>query len=497
MPLNNIEDDLSSVHELKEGEFHVTDPQLLTGMVFKTSIREGSVNLVTANTPITAGLLEKLQAKGVENIEAKYYVPEEIESAADNLNKVFQRTEDFLVEHNIQTTDDAISILRESGRMDTVGFNQEALGLIEQIVQNLPQLAAEGIRDLDKHDQNTTLHSVETALISLKIGEMLGWSHDKLIQLGTAAVLHDVGKVGIGRELLAYTGKYNEDHWKEMQTHTLIGYLMLSDGEQNKDLSAYCAGVHHEYYKGRSARAYGLLTSHAGEIERDLKSEFNKDDKLMAEVITIADVHSALCEDTSYKNRKLPVEIATIMNLEAKHGKFNTKIYRTWYQLFRRRNPWILQKGHCFPLTSTQRMKLARQLKKRMVVPMVEERLSFEELNRLGILPRLFGDGVRATDIKRRNGVTLFELKKRRISGIPLDFNQFDIQIEKPVSYNVVVIDPLSETRAMCMLIKEGDTIKDLQYSMKRDLLDPIQKYLLSRRDLEMDFHKEVMSPFD
>ncbi|MBF0371607.1 MAG: HD domain-containing protein [Magnetococcales bacterium] len=495
----NIEDDLSSIHQLEEGEYLVTDPKLLANMALSRSIKSGSVNLVTSGTRITPDLIQRLQEKGIETIQAEPRVENLVADASNQLGEVFVRTREQFISEGIRTTRDAIKALKEVGRIQDAGIQEGMFGFVKDIVHNLSDFAAEGIRSLKNHDQNTTLHSVEVSLMSMQLAQELGWSRERMIQAGLGGMVHDVGKAGISQDLLSCPDVYTDEQWEEMQTHALIGYLILSNSEKIVDISAFCAGTHHERFNKRGrARGYGILSNFADQVERVMDLDYDRDDKATSEVVAISDVHSALGEARSYKTRKLPVEIAIIMNLEAKHGKFNPAFYRAWYEMYKRKYPMLLQKGHCFPLPSTKRRELAKRTNRdggRIVLPVTELRLTFEELTKVGLIPKLMASGYKVSSLKRRDGITLHELRKRRVAGIPDDFQQYGIQIEKEVHYSLVVVEVMERAQGRFILLKDGDTIPDLRQAIRNGSLDPIQQKLLGHTNIELDFSKEVHCP--
>ncbi|MEO5378722.1 MAG: HD domain-containing protein [Magnetococcus sp. DMHC-6] len=500
MAFRNIEEDLSSIHRLEKGEYLITDPQLLDHMVLAKTVRSGNVNLVTTGAAITPELISKLQEMNIETIFARTQVEEAVEQASDKMGAFFARTHDSFIAEGLLTTHEAIRALKDGGRIADMAIVQEEMFFaVEKIVNSMSSLAATGIRDLTQHHQNTTLHSVEVAMLVMQLAKSLNWSKDRVLRAGLAGMLHDVGKAGVSQELLSYEEKYSEKQWMEMQSHALIGYLLLSDNEKNVDVPAFCAGTHHERFSNQGrARGYGIVSNFREQIKRDLERDYFRQDMELAELIAIADVHSGLGEARSYKKLKLPIEIVMIMNLEAQHGKFNPAFYRTWYSLYKEKYPFFLTKGHCFPLPSTLRLKLARRMKKEggaVVLPVFEERLTYEELAKIGLISKLLVSGYKNAELKRRDGLTLYELRKKRISGIPVDFSSYQITIEKPVNYLLVVVEVLDFARARFLLIKEGDTIGDLQKAIKENRLDPIQQTLLAHVKIELDFSDEVICP--
>lgn len=487
-----IEDDLSMVHRLEKGEYLLTDPRLLRNMVLDKHIKTGGANFLTKGTLLTPELLDRLQEYGIETIFASHQVQETIEKAAEEVSQVFEKARSAIFQEGVKSALDAVDALKKGQRLHLPPFKEEVVGLVEKMLDQFSEYAAEGVRELQRHDQNTTLHSVEVSLLAVEIAQSLGWSRERVIQTGMAGMLHDVGKAAVPLDILNFPGKLDDDQWKEMEKHALLGYMLLSNNETLRDLAAFCAGTHHEHFTGEGP-GYGLTTS-PWSLVRNMEEEYGQEDHYVSQVIALCDVHSALGEARSYKPARLPIEVVMIMNLEARHGKFNPAFFRVWYDLYRKKYPTLLQKGHCFPLPSLTRRKLSQRTKERVVLPVAEARLSFDELSQLGMLNRVVGSGIKVSELKRRDGITVHDLKLRNID-LPGNLERQGITLEKPVRYNLVAVEVLEVAAARFLILKEQDTPKDLMAAMRDKRLDPVQQVLLEHRHLALNFGEEVACP--
>lgn len=82
---------------------------------------------------------------------------------------------------------------------------------------------------IDAKDPYTAGHSSRVAKISLKIGRQLELNEEKLNTLYTAALLHDIGKIGIPDEILKKKDKLNDYEYTKIKEHSAIGADMLKD----------------------------------------------------------------------------------------------------------------------------------------------------------------------------------------------------------------------------------------------------------------------------
>ena len=150
-------------------------------------------------------------------------------------------------------------------------------------------------RAIEAKDSYTGKHVEHTANIAEKIAKSLGLSKDEVENIKNAAVLHDLGKVGIEEKILSKRGVLNVREKGIIKTHPSIAVEIL------KEIHALKGAVpailyHHEYYNGKG---YPL----------GLK---NEEIPLSARIVAIADVYQALISDRPYRkaySRKKALEI--------------------------------------------------------------------------------------------------------------------------------------------------------------------------------------------
>jgi len=139
-------------------------------------------------------------------------------------------------------------------------FNNMA-GSIEALVRRLRQalrqnqeLFLETIRTLaaaiDAKDPYTRGHSERVSSYSMAIAKHLGLTQDEVFRIRIAAILHDVGKLGIRDGILNKPGVLTDDEFAVMRRHPDIGAQIMSPIRMLKDI---IPGIrnHHESWDGR------------------------------------------------------------------------------------------------------------------------------------------------------------------------------------------------------------------------------------------------------
>jgi len=103
---------------------------------------------------------------------------------------------------------------------------------------------------LDLKDFGTGVHSTRLAEWGVRLGRELGLRENRLHDLEVAAVLHDVGKVGVPDAILKKPGPLTPEERTEMQRHSEYGWQVLHRVPAFERASLFVLH-HHEAYDGR------------------------------------------------------------------------------------------------------------------------------------------------------------------------------------------------------------------------------------------------------
>lgn len=99
------------------------------------------------------------------------------------------------------------------------------LSMVDQVLHD--EAAMLGITSLRDYDEYTFTHSVNVCILSIALGQKLGFNKLQLFDLGLSALFHDIGKSRVPLEVLNKTGRLNEDEWKIMSQHPDLGLFAL------------------------------------------------------------------------------------------------------------------------------------------------------------------------------------------------------------------------------------------------------------------------------
>ena len=117
------------------------------------------------------------------------------------------------------------------------------------IHEDWPEPAMELFLSLAWKRYETMQHSMRVAAYATLLGRAYGLQFDPLWNLRLGALLHDIGKIAVPRNVLMKPGPLDAKEWQVMRTHPQIGFQLLAafPGMQDAAQVVHC---HHEHYDG-------------------------------------------------------------------------------------------------------------------------------------------------------------------------------------------------------------------------------------------------------
>ncbi len=155
---------------------------------------------------------------------------------------------------------------------------------------------------IDAKDPYTHGHSERVSRMAIQLAKRLGFAESEIEYLEYAAILHDIGKIGIEDRILGKKDKLTDAEYEKVKEHPVIGANILGSIEFLKRCSQTVL-YHHEHFDGRGY-PYGLK----GE-------EIPKPARLLA----IIDAYDAMSSDRPYRKKLSAEDI--LKELEMGTGK--------------------------------------------------------------------------------------------------------------------------------------------------------------------------------
>jgi putative two-component system response regulator len=124
----------------------------------------------------------------------------------------------------------------------------------EDLIERQQSLFSSLIKSLastiDAKDEYTHNHSVRVTEYCLAMAESMGIAGTERKDIEMAAILHDVGKIGVPESILLKKGKLTDEEFSQVKTHPVKGESIIKQVVELKNV-ALIVRAHHERYDGR------------------------------------------------------------------------------------------------------------------------------------------------------------------------------------------------------------------------------------------------------
>ncbi|MCX7779855.1 MAG: HD-GYP domain-containing protein [Negativicutes bacterium] len=184
---------------------------------------------------------------------------------------------------HLTTGNDEVSPLALKLQHLAIALNNERETILLSAVEAL-------LTALEAKDPYTSGHSSEVASLSVQIACKLQLSSQEIFKIRLAALLHDIGKIGIPDSVLNKAGPLTQEEWKLIKQHPAIGAKIIAGIPALADL-ALAVSCHHCRFDGTGYPAT------AGEQI-----------PLAARIIAVADSFQAMTADRPYRRGLAPEE---------------------------------------------------------------------------------------------------------------------------------------------------------------------------------------------
>jgi putative nucleotidyltransferase with HDIG domain len=283
-------------------------------------------------------IIEALKAHGL-NLELKIAV------AALNKNFPVKKLLSLLSE-KLQKQKEAVAVLNEgdiapylntdlpghsdSGKLlenidrDIEEKNRQLLSYIEELKTEHAktkeayfQTIGSLVKALEAKDTYTEGHSERVSRYALLIAGKLNWPEEEMELLRKAALLHDLGKIGMPDSILHKQGRLTEEEFNVVRMHEIVGVKILEPLKEFKEILPWILH-HHERWDGKGY-PHGLGGNNI---------------PMAAQIISLADVFDALTTGRDYK-KAFPVEEARQEILNSRGTQFNPALVDIFMEIIK------------------------------------------------------------------------------------------------------------------------------------------------------------------
>lgn len=267
-------------------------------MVFYRGMEKGelmSVLDVLVGKPPKEGLEALLLSKGISHLKIgklhlDYITKKEKEEEEEGIAQAKK-----LYLKGVDALQGVFPRIREGKGMEVEEIRTVVEGLVSNALLDSSFLLS--LVNLKIHDDYTFTHAMNNSILTVSLAQSLGIEKERLRDFGLAAMMHDVGKELIPKEILQKSGKLSEEEFRIIQRHCQDGAKILLDFGIKGDLAVITAFEHHLKYD---------LSGYPS-IRQPRKPN------LCSILVAIADIYDALRSERSYRESLPPEKAAAIM----------------------------------------------------------------------------------------------------------------------------------------------------------------------------------------
>ena len=155
------------------------------------------------------------------------------------------------------------------------------------------------------HSEHTYTHAINVSILAMAQAEGLGLKEESVQAIGIAALLHDVGKLLIPKEILHKPGALSTEEFGTIMKHPLYGAAYLARVEGLTPLAVLVALEHHRKY---DTSGYPVLR------------ESGRRQHAASQIVAIADFYDALRSHRPYRRSLSTSEVLGIMQKDSGSG---------------------------------------------------------------------------------------------------------------------------------------------------------------------------------
>ncbi|WP_144380654.1 HD-GYP domain-containing protein [Thermotoga caldifontis] len=293
--------------EAEVGQYVLKNVGSLTGL--ETSLetitdRNGSI-VVRAGERITPEKIELLKSNGVNRIWVKV---EEVLPPLVDVRKIDEAKE------QIQQVFDTVATKL---RIETEQVWRVSQTVLNDIVRNYGDKISLVFLVQQTDEDYTYTHEVHVSMISSLVGLEMGLKLEELSHLAFSAMIHDVGKALVPKEILLASRKLTPEEFEIMKKHVAFGERICRQSGLNDERVISSVRDHHEKLDGS-----GYLS---GLSDRQIS--------LFARIVSVVDIYDALVSNRSYKPSWTPYKAMTEIIRLASLNKLDAKVVKSMVSL--------------------------------------------------------------------------------------------------------------------------------------------------------------------
>lgn len=238
-----------------------------------------------------------LSDQGVRNISVGK-ITVALPTADQSLVKSALDAVDYLsvYESSLDNVSQSIDSILGNREMDPAALRLGVSNVMESLGSRYQDLLK--LTTVKRYDMTTFVHIMNVSILAMYFASRLSFSRDDILDIGTAALFHDIGKLYISRSIIRKEGKLTDEEFVRIKSHSVLGAEILL--KYTPTLGILPVVVCFEHHLKYDLSGYPRLP-------------FRHEQHVASMIVAICDVYDALLARRSYKASYAPMVIHDIM----------------------------------------------------------------------------------------------------------------------------------------------------------------------------------------
>lgn len=216
---------------------------------------------------------------------------------------------------NFDNISQPLTSLLDREAMDGLALKFAVNNIVENLETEYKQLLK--LNTLKRYDLGTFAHLINVSVLSMYFSSKIGFPREIVLEIGLAALFHDIGKLYISRKIIRKPEHLNAREFSLMESHTTLGAMLIL--QYIDTIGIMPVVVSFEHHLKYDLSGYPKLA-------------FPKKPHIVSQIVSICDNYDALSERRSYKADYPPDAIYNLM-IRGKGSAFNPGLLDKFFKL--------------------------------------------------------------------------------------------------------------------------------------------------------------------